>query len=250
MKNRSIPAWGALLLAAVLLSALFCPQSARAAGTGSVRITLTDAADRPVAGIAAQLYRVGGADGSAAADFAGAGVDPASLLDERNSPANSALLAAWALAQGLSGTEQTTDRAGQTRFSGLERGVYLVVCVSGQRLTFSPFLVYVPLTVGGAVRWQVEAYPKAEEPEPAPTPTPTPEPSPSPTGEPQPTPSDEPDPGPSDQPDPSPSPSEDPGDLPQTGTDPLPVIALLAVGALLVILGAAELVRSRRKRHE
>lgn len=250
MKNRRVPVWGALL--AALLLFVRWPLPARAAGAGSVRITLTDDADRPVSGVAVRLYRVGGADGSAEADFAGAEIDPASLLDERDSPANSALLAAWALAQDLPGTEQTTDGAGRTRFSGLDRGVYLVLCVPGQRLTFSPFLVYIPLTVGGAVRWQVEAYPKAEEPEPAPTPTPTPEPSPSPTGEPQPTPtpSDEPAPGPSDQPDPSPSPSEDTGSLPQTGTDPLPVYALLAVGALLAALGTAELVKSRRKRDE
>ena len=231
---------GALLAAALCLA---LTGVWAAAGTlGSLRLTLTDEDDLPVEGVTAVLYRVGEPDGTLTGDFSGAGIAPASLLSEHDSAANANTLAAWAAAHGLTGTEKATDASGRAQFVGLSKGVYLVLCKPGQELTFPPFLVYIPMVIGGTTRYSIEAWPKAEKPE-DPKPSPSPEPSPSQSPEPSQS------PDPSVSPDPSPSPSTDP-DLPQTGVNRTPMYFLLALGAVLVILGLAELWRDRRKRHE
>lgn len=243
---------GALLAAALCLA---LTGTWAAAGTvGSLRLTLTDDDDRPVEGVTVVLYRVGEPDGALTDGFSGAGITPESLLSERDSAANARALAAWAEERGLSGTEKTTDASGRTQFAGLAKGVYLVLCKPGQELTFTPFLVYIPMVIGGVSRYSIEAWPKAEKPD-DPSPSPSPDPSQSPEPSQSPDPSASPDPSqspePSTSPDPTPSPSTDPDpDLPQTGVDRTLMYCLLAAGGVLVIVGLAELWRDRRKRDE
>jgi len=207
-----------VLTAAVLL-ALYCTAAAAAAEkSGSLTVLLDRQDASPAADIAVRLYRVGEPDGSLTADFRAAAIDPASLLAERDSARNAGILAALAESQTLPGTEIRTDAQGSARFAGLSRGVYLAVCPAGQTLTFPAFLVCIPLSVNGSTSYDVVSRPKAGV---SPSPTPTPGPSP--------------DPG---------------GTLPQTGADPLPLLALLAGGCICVILGTADILRSRRDDHE
>ena len=213
---------GALLLALVLL--LCAPAQA---ASGSLRVVLKDNGGAPAEGVAVTLYC------ASAPEFSGAGLSGEDLGRERDAAKNARTLAAYAAEQRLAGTEGVTDGKRLLRFDGPEEGVYLVVCAGGQELTFPPFLVSIPLRVGGSTRYDVTSRPKAELAEPTPEPGPEPEPIPADPGVP-------PEPAPEEPMDPT-----DEGELPQTGQDPLPVI-LLAGGALaLFLLGIWEHARRR-----
>ena len=234
-----------VLLLAVLCSALIITWASAAERKGSLRVTLTDDDDLPVAGVTMGLCRVGEKNGTLTADFSGAGIAPASLLSDRDNAANAGKLAAWAGQHALTGAELTTDTAGRVFYDELTEGVYLVLCKPGQELTFTPFLVQIPTVINGTELYNIHSDPKAEVP-----------------GDPGTGPSPDPGTGPSPDPgtDPSPDPGTDPGPdvtqeppgpgLPQTGVDPLPMYMLLALGVLLVVLGCTDLWRNRRKRDE
>ena len=198
---------------AALLLALCCTVPAAAEKTGSLTLQLTDETGAPAPDILARLYRVGEPDGTLTPEFAAAGIAPDDLLSQRQSAQNAVTLATLASTKKLTGTDVTADAHGEARFTGLSQGVYLVLCPPGQSLTFPVFLVRVPLTVNGTAVYDIVSRPKAGPPaDPAPTPSPTPD-----------------------------------GALPQTGADPLPLLLLLAGGCLLVILGTADILRSRRE---
>ena len=158
---------GALLLALVLL--LCAPAQA---ASGSLRVVLKDNGGAPAEGVAVTLYC------ASAPEFSGAGISPEDLGRERDAAKNAGTLAAYAAEQRLAGTEGVTDGKGVLRFDGLDEGVYLAVCGAGQELTFPPFLVSIPLRVGGSTRYDVTSRPKAELAEPTPEPGPEPEPIP------------------------------------------------------------------------
>lgn len=236
-----------LLLAALCL-ALTCTWASAAGREGSIRVTLTDDLDRPVAGAVIALYHVGETDGRLTDGFSGAGITPASLLSTRNNARNSTILSRYAAEKNIAGQEQTTDRAGQVFYGDLTEGIYLVLCKQGQRVTFDPFLVYIPTVINGVKLYDIDSLPKAEDVD-SPDPSPSPEvtPSPEPSGSPEPSAS--PDPEPSASVDPEPEPSKNP-EVPQTGVNVWPVYLLLVLGTVLVIVGLIDLCRNWRKRDE
>lgn len=141
-----------------------------------------------------------------------------------------------------------TDNSGRVSFSGLSRGLYLVIGrdaeYAGSTYYSLPFLVALPSWDESAAEWiyDVEAKPKpgvitpTQSPEPTLTPTPKPIATPLPTNTPKPTPR----PSQPAQPTPTPKP------LPQTGMLWEPVFWLIGIGVLLIIIGAAlRLVRKK-----
>ena len=201
------------VLSAALLLALCCTVTAAAERTGTLTLQLTDETGVPAPELQVRLYRVGQPDGTLTPDFAAADIAPGDLLSQQQSAQNAVTLATLASTKKLTGADLTADAHGEARFTGLSQGVYLVLCPPGQPLTFPAFLVRIPLTVNGAAVYDVVSRPKAGPPaDPAPTPTPAPD-----------------------------------GALPQTGADPLPLLFLLAGGCLLVILGTADILHSRRE---
>ena len=231
-----------LCLLAVLLVTALSVIPARAAASGSLRITLTDRQGRPAGAVTIDLYRVAGTDGALTEDFSGADIPADSLLSEQDKSANARTLADWASAHSLTGTEAVTDSRGKASFSSLDLGIYLAVCRSGQSVAFAPFLISIPMRENGWPLYDVTAYPKAERPS-------------SPDGPDRPDNPDQPDtpdvpvdPDTPENPDTPVSPEQP--SLPQTGTDPFPVYALLTGGTLLTVLGLADLLRQRKHSHD
>ena len=236
---------GICLLAVLLVTALSIIP-ARAAASGSLRITLTDRQGRPAGEVAIDLYPVAGTDGALTEDFSGADIPADSLLSEQDAASNARTLADWASGHSLAGTEAVTDSQGKASFSALDLGIYLAVCRAGQSVTFAPFLISIPMRENGWPIYDVTAHPKAERPS-------------SPDGPDRPDKPDQPntpdtpdvpvDPDTPDTPDTPENPdapvSPEQPSLPQTGTDPFPIYALLAGGTLLTVLGLADLLRQR-----
>ena len=235
---------GICLLAVLLVTALSIIP-ARAAASGSLRITLTDRQGHPAGEVTIDLYRVAGTDGVLTEDFSGADIPADSLFSEQDKSANARTLADWASAHSLTGTEAVTDSRGKAVFSSLDLGIYLAVCRAGQSVTFAPFLISIPTRENGWPLYDVAAYPKAERPS-------------SPDGPDRPDTPDTPDvpvdpdtpnlPDTPENPDTPVSPEQP--SLPQTGTDPFPVYALLTGGTLLTVLGLADLLRQRKHTHD
>ena len=228
-----------LCLLAVLLVTALSVIPARAAASGSLRITLTDRQGRPAGAVTIDLYRVAGTDGALTEDFSGADIPADSLLSEQDKSANARTLADWASAHSLTGTEAVTDSRGKASFSSLDLGIYLAVCRSGQSVAFAPFLISIPMRENGWPLYDVAAYPKVERPS-------------SPDGPDRPDNPDQPDtPDTPNVPvDPDTPVSPEQPSLPQTGTDPFPVYALLTGGTLLTVLGLADLLRQRKHSHD
>ena len=234
-----------ICLLAVLLVTVLSVIPARAAASGSLRITLTDRQGHPAGEVTIDLYRVAGTDGALTEDFSGADIPADSLLSEQDKSSNARTLADWASAHSLTGTEAVTDSRSKASFSSLDLGIYLAVCRSGQSVTFAPFLISIPMRENGWPLYDVAAYPKAERPS-------------SPDGPDRPDNPDQPDtpdtpnvPVDSDTPENPDTPvSPEQPSLPQTGTDPFPVYALLTGGTLLTALGLADLLRQRKHSHD
>lgn len=192
-----------LLTAALLCVLLVFPVSA--ARTGSLQI---DNVHAPVV-----LFPLADAQGVLTDSFSAAS-EP--LTAENTGADQAKKLQKYAGEKGLSGQEMTPDASGQTRYSQLEAGYYLV-CSQAQPGEFAPFILRIPMTVADRVIYDVQAQPKAERPEEPESPT-TPLPL-------QPV-------------------------IPQTGFIQWPKYLLLTLGAVCVAAGLFEAVRGREKRYE
>lgn len=239
-----------VLLMALLLCFLLSSFAQAAGPTGSLRVLLTDDDGLPVPDVTIVLYPVGDKYGTLNENFSAAGISAASLLSDRDNAENSALLASYVEDNELTGDEKTTSTAGRVFYDTLSEGVYLVLCKSGQELTFTPFLVQIPTVIGGLKNYNVRSYPKAETPADPDNPDPD---KPVDPDNPDPVDPDNPDP---DNPDPdNPDPdfsgeSDTAEKIPQTGVNIWPTVAMFLVGLVLVILGFRDLWRSRREQDE
>lgn len=98
--------------------------------------------------------------------FSGAGADFTNLDDEKN-VALAASLDAYASANNIARIDQVTDSNGQSAFTGLSAGLYLVAQKSGDNSGYiiAPYLVMVPNTdsaARGGWNYNVISYPKTE----------------------------------------------------------------------------------------
>lgn len=196
------------LLAAILCAAALTVSAA--AQSGSLTVTV----DGAEAGMTVTLYAVADPQGVPTADFAGAGLTDADLLDEKQNSVNSGILASYAQENALSGTALETDETGAVCFDGLAEGIWLVVGETADGLVFDPFLVYLPTVINGEALYDISANPKVEEPS---------------------------------QPDEPDQPDQPGPNLPQTGVKVWIVYALVGAGAVLVLCGAILLAKGKKK---
>ena len=191
-----------LLFAAALCAMLAVP--AFAADTGSLLLIDVEA---PVT-----VFKVADASGVPNGDFAGT-VEGLSLEDMK--PEVAQKLYKHVQDKELSGQTGTPNADKELLVGSLDKGWYLV-CSTGEKAEFAPFLVCIPMTIGEKTVYDIQAEPKVDSPL---------------------------DPGPSEPIVPDP-------DIPQTGAVQWPKYLLLILGALFIGAGVFEVFRGREKRHE
>lgn len=216
----------AVALCFVCTTAAFAHEAVDQSRTGSLTISMTYEG-QAVSGGSLELYRVGDVsedDGNfsftLSSEFAGSGVS----LDDVEAAGLADDLAAYATAQGISGSVYEVDGNGNVSASGLTLGLYLVTqpeAADGYE-AITPFLVSVPMydEVNESYVYDVDATPKVgtislapEEPE-------------EPVEE-------------------TPATGTDGSTMPKTGESNWMVPVLVVVGVGLVLVGAAVLLRKR-----
>lgn len=162
----------------------------------------------------AVLYRVTDKDGVPAADFAGA--LEINLTEADLSSQLAQTLRTYGQEHGVTGQTAAPDGDGTIRYTSLEQGCYLV-CSTAQPGEFAPFLVRIPMTIGGKTVYDIQAEPKTD--------TPGGSFSPQDPDVPQP-------------------------DIPQTGNILWHKYLLLILGGITIIAGFVQILRGREKRYE
>lgn len=214
-----------LLLALMLLGAVSMTALAHEVPDynqpGSISITMTYK-DKAVSGGTLTLYRVADVDSddgnfffTYTEDFAECEIP----VTELSSSEISTALAKIAKDKKLKGVTQTLDKNGQTTFSDLEIGLYLLVqekAAAGYK-KINPFLVSVPYNEDGHYIYDVDTAPKNL-------------------------------PGPETQP--PTTPTKPGGKLPQTGQTNWPVPVMAAVGLFLIGAGFCMKASAKRKTYE
>lgn len=211
-----------LSVAAVLL---LLSVTALAAGTGS--LTVVEVYEEVA------LYAVAGPDGTLTEQFADAPVTD--LTDSKTAARNARILEQYIRENHLPGQLRTPDENGTVRYDDLPLGLYLVVS-NVDPVEFNAFLAPIPTVINGEEIYDVEAAPKVEDEPTEPT-------EPSIPSEPT-APSDPTEPTvPSVPTDPT-EPPEDP-DIPETGVVQWPKYLMLAVGLVMILLGALDIRKGR-----
>lgn len=160
---KAVPKWNgisSLGLLGLLMLTLCLPVGA-AQIRGSLCVTLT-AQGKPVSGEQLTLYQVKtGSEGGLTPSFR-----------DWDAPMEADALARYAKEHGISGKTQSTDSAGTAYFGALEMGIYLVVQSerTQDNAVIAPFLVSIPMEIGGKEIWDVKAFPKTESVIPKPEP--------------------------------------------------------------------------------
>lgn len=147
-----------LLLVCVLLAA----TSVLAADSCSLRVIVRDEAEEPVRGFNVELYAVvQGESGNCALlpEFAGLGISAQQLLETPDAK-NADLVAQYINSHELDGTVLRTSATGEVYFSGLEKGVYMVLDRGDQSVAFLPYLVVLPAEIDGRIQSHVFSQPK------------------------------------------------------------------------------------------
>jgi len=160
------------------------------------------------------LFAVADSQGNLLPDFTG--WQKAPLTEQDLTAKNAKALQRYTEEKKIEGSRLEPDN-GQLIYNPLQKGIYLV-CSTAEKGEFAPFLVQIPTKIGGKEVYHIQATPKEEtDPEPS-----------QPGGDP-----------------------EKPGeDIPQTGDIQWPKYSLLALGGLLILVGAEEILRGWRQRHE
>lgn len=160
------------------------------------------------------LYQVADQNGVPTADFAG--IQETNLTEADLTPQLAQKLRSFVQEQDIAGQTLTPNDEGVVRYAPLEQGVYLI-CSTAQPGEFAPFLVRIPMTIGGQPIYDIQAEPKTEDPD-----------------------------GPFSPQDPdTPQP-----DIPQTGNILWPKYLLLILGSLAILAGFVQILRGREKRYE
>lgn len=192
-----------ILTVAVTLMLLVIPVFAEDTGTLTVsQVT------KPVV-----MYHVADENGIGVADFA-----PAlemTLTEDKLSADLARSLYAYAKENNITGQTLSPDTAGNVVFAPLDRGAYLV-CSTAQPGEFAPFLIRIPMTIGGKTVFDIQATPKSDTTDPS---------SPSEPVQPQP-------------------------NIPQTGNIQWPKYLLLILGGMAILAGFVEILRGQEKRYE
>ena len=155
-KNR----WLSLIAAVLMLFSIGCPgmqaKAAQTSETGSITI------DYPVGGADFSLYKVGTSDGKGGYTLDESFASYDVYLDDSSA---AEVLATYAVRDGVAADKTGgTDEDGQLTFTGLEKGVYLIVgrTVENEDGTYIPsaILVELPQLEDGAYVWDVTVHDK------------------------------------------------------------------------------------------
>lgn len=233
-----------LILLLCLSSTVVCMATENAC---SLTVDLKDDLNRPIDGLKISLCKIASPHGSGyvlTEDFAGTGIAVNTIANDP-SPAHAKALAAYVEEQELSSLSAVSEY-GQVFFSGMDEGIWLAYCKDGQMQSFEPFFVFLPLSVGDTLYYDVKAAPKTGTEEPS-------VPGDGPGGDSDEEPGKQPDGKPGKQPNgkPSKQPVEKPGKrpvekpsgaskLPQTGQLWWPVGLIGMAGLSMILLGIME----------
>lgn len=160
------------------------------------------------------LYRVADADGVPTAEFALA--LEINLTEDKLSPDLAKSLYTYAETNTVTGQTVSPDEEGKVSYSLLEQGCYLV-CSTAREGEFAPFLIRIPMTIGGKTVYDIQATPKTDGPGSDFSPV-------------------------------EPSPSEP--NIPQTGNIQWPKYLLLILGGIAIAAGFVQILRGREKQYE
>lgn len=162
----------AALLAWTLCAGAAGADAAVLAKQCSLTVTITNKVDEmttPVAGIEVDICQVAGLDGSGGYRltdrFSGAEISLAELIggSEVENAEKAKEIYQYIKANGISYQTAYTDSSGNAPFYQLEQGIYVVFGISGQAVSFSPYLVFLPLTVNGSTIYDVNSMPKTTD---------------------------------------------------------------------------------------
>ena len=161
--NRIKRSFAALFLIAVLL---LCSFSAFSAEVPCSLTLYTETEGKvPIEGFKISLCRIAdrqGEDYILTAPFSHSNLSVETLIRElRASHAKQVL--SYLREQNISYLRQESDAAGNTTFSSLEQGLYLVFCEDGQEYLFNPYLLLLPAALGGETVYDLNGSPKIEQ---------------------------------------------------------------------------------------
>lgn len=162
----------------------------------------------------AVLYRVADEGGVPTAEFAPA--LETHLTEDKLSAELARSLYAYAKANATEGQSASPDTENKISYAALEQGCYLV-CSTAQEGEFAPFLIRIPMTIGGKTVYDIQATPKTDGPGNEFSPV---------------------EPGPSDP------------NIPQTGNIQWPKYLLLILGGIAIGAGFVQILRGREKQYE
>lgn len=150
----------------VLLSLVLLCQVAAAAEC-SLRVTLTDEKQVPIAGISVELCCVAAMEDGEfvlTEEFAQLEFSAKELAQQATVEMAQGVWQ-YVLANELGGTVLATSERGWADFAALEEGVYLVFERGGQAVSFQPYLVSLPTEQDGQMYYNIHSAPKAVSPD-------------------------------------------------------------------------------------
>ncbi len=154
------------MILAVLTAVFACMIAAvRAAGPCSLRVTVLDEQEVPVPRINVELccIAVTGAGGTQLTpDYAELPLTAEQLLADHGAE-QAELVYQYISAMELEGIIKTTNRSGEAAFSGLEKGIYMVLERGGQHVSFQPYLVVLPTVMSGVPQYALSSIPKTSQ---------------------------------------------------------------------------------------
>lgn len=154
-----------LILLLSLSSTVVCMATENAC---SLTVDLKDDLNRPIDGLNISLCKIAFPHGSGymlTEDFAGTGIAVNTIANDP-SPAHAKALAAYVEEQELSSLSAVSEY-GKVVFAGIDEGIWLAYCKDGQLQSFEPFFVFLPLSVGDTLYYDVKAAPKTGTGEPS-----------------------------------------------------------------------------------
>jgi len=153
---------GSRLLAGLLIL-LLLTTSVLAAKEGSLNLTITGE-NGAVEGMDVFVYPVAAPDGTLTREFAGSGIEPDKLTDQKKAGATAQTLWQYVQLEGIEAEPLTTDKDGVVCIENLEEGIYLIAG-SGEEGVFAPFLVTMPLVINNEADYDISAEPKVSDPD-------------------------------------------------------------------------------------
>lgn len=158
--------WNRVLLCVLTVCMLLGLTAVRAAGPCALRVTIQNDGDEPLADINVDLYQVAVTKNGTTTlteAFSDLSVTAERLLTDSGAD-NANLVYQYVFAKEVDYTaKNATNAFGNAEFNNLEQGIYLVLDEGGQKVSFQPYLVVLPMNVNGQPVYYVGSSPKTSE---------------------------------------------------------------------------------------